>query len=89
MTFTFPLIFIAIVYIGMIAMNERYGLFKSDHFASPAAKYGAYAWLGAFLFLIAFLVVASSQRVPTAKELAHAPFYSMFMLHALIVLFLI
>ena len=89
MTFALPLGFIGIIFIGMIVMNERFGLFRCDRFASPGAKYLAYAWLGAFMFVLAFLVVASSQRIPTAKELANAPFYSMFLLHAILVVFLI
>jgi len=84
-----PLILIGVIFVGMITMNERVGLFRSDRFSSPAAKYTAYTWLGLFMFLLMFLVVQSSQRVPTAKELANVPFYSMFLLHAILVVFLV
>jgi membrane protease YdiL (CAAX protease family) len=89
LNFVAPLIFIGIVYVGIIVMNERYGIFRCDHFPSPAAKYGAYVWLGLIMFLLMFLVVASSQRVPTAQELARAPFYTLFLLHAILIVFLI
>ena len=88
MSFVAPLIFIAVVFVAMIVLNERIGLFR-DQFPSTGAKYAAYAWLGIIMFLLTFLVVASSQRVPTAQELARAPFYSLFMLHAILIAFLI
>jgi membrane protease YdiL (CAAX protease family) len=89
MTFVISLLFIGAIYAAIVVMNERYALFKCDRFASPAAKYAAYAWLGSFMFLLAFLVVASSRRVPTAKELARTPFLSMFILHFILIIFLI
>ena len=89
MSFVAPLVFVAVIYVGMIVMNERYGLFRCDQFPSAGAKYGAYVWLGVIMFLLMFLVVASSQRVPTAQELARAPFYSLFLLHAILIVFLI
>lgn len=89
MSFVAPLIFIAVIYVGIIVMNERYGLFRCDQFVSAGRKYIAYVWLGVFMFLLMFLVVASSQRVPTAQELARAPFYSLFLLHAILIVFLV
>jgi membrane protease YdiL (CAAX protease family) len=86
--YALPLLFIAIVYVTMIVLNERYDLFR-DRFPSTSAKYLAYAWLGVFMFLLAFLVIASSQRIPTAKELARAPFLSMFILHFILIAFLV
>ncbi|MGZ4811018.1 MAG: CPBP family intramembrane glutamic endopeptidase [Thermoanaerobaculia bacterium] len=87
-SYVLPLAFIAIVYVTMVVLNERYNLF-GDRFPSAAAKYAAYAWLGVFMFALAFLVVASSHRIPTAKELARAPFLSMFILHFILIAFLI
>jgi membrane protease YdiL (CAAX protease family) len=83
-----PLLFIAAVYAAMIWLNERYDLFSVDRFPSPAAKWGAYAWLGAVLFLLTALVTKASQHTPTARELARIPFYSLFGMHAILLAFL-
>jgi membrane protease YdiL (CAAX protease family) len=83
-----PIIFIALVYFAMIVMNERYGLFSSDHFSSPLMKVLAYLWLGLLMFGLAILITGSSLKVPTAKELAKVPFYSLFGLHAILLVFL-
>lgn len=87
MSFIAPLLFVAVIFVAMIVLNERIGLFR-DRFPSIGAKYAAYTWLGIIMFLLTFLVVASSQRVPTAQELARAPFYSLFLLHAILIVFL-
>ena len=84
-----PLAFIAIVYVAMIWMNERYGLFAADRFPTPAAKLIAYAWLAALLFILGVMVVTTALHVPTAKELARIPFYSLFTLHAILIVFLV
>jgi membrane protease YdiL (CAAX protease family) len=87
--YVLPLIFITLVYLGMIFMNERYRLFSADHFSSPAIKIIAYVWLGILMFLLAILVTGSSLRIPTAQELARVPFYSLFGLHAILFVFLL
>src|SRR3954453_16109693 len=84
-----PLIFIAVVYIAMIVMNERYRLFSSDHFSSPLMKGLAYIWLGLLMFSLGILITGSSLRTPTAQELARLPFYSLFGLHAILFVFLL
>jgi membrane protease YdiL (CAAX protease family) len=86
--YVFPLLFIAIVYVAMIWLNERYGLFATDRFPSPGAKFAAYVWLGLLMFLLAILIVGSALHVPTARELARTPFYQLFLLHAILVVFL-
>src|SRR3954469_17958368 len=86
--YVFPLIFIAVVYLGMIFMNERYRLFSADRFSSPAIKVIAYVWLGILMFLLAILVTGSSLRIPTAQQLARVPFYSLFGLHAILFVFI-
>ena len=83
-----PLVFIALVYILMIVMNERYRLFSGDHFSSELTKILAYVWLALLLFGLATLIVGSSLKTPTAKELAHVPFYSLFALHGILIVFL-
>jgi len=87
--YIFPLIFIALVYVAMIVMNERYRLFSVDHFSSPAMKLIAYLWLGILMFGLAILITGSSLKTPTAKELARVPFYSLFGLHAILFIFLL
>lgn len=89
LTFGIPLAVIAIVYAAMIWMNERYALFAADHFRSTAAKVGAYIWLGLLLFVLTVEIVGSALRTLTPKELAHIPFYTLFGLHAILLIFLI
>ncbi len=83
------LIFIVLVWVAMIYMNERYHLFSVDEFSSPVMKWIAYVWLGVFLFVLTFLIVGSSRHPPTSKDLARVPFYSLFTLHAILLAFLI
>ena len=88
--FVLPLTFLGLVYAAMIIGNERFHLFaQADHFPSPTRKYFAYAWLGLFLLVLGVLITASSQRIPTAHELEHVPFYSLFSLHAILIVFLV
>jgi membrane protease YdiL (CAAX protease family) len=84
-----PLIFIALVYVAMIVLNERYRLFSIDHFSSPVMKGIAYLWLGVLMFGLAILITGSSLKTPTAQELARVPFYSLFGLHAILFVFLL
>lgn len=86
--YALPVIFVALVWVGMVYMNERYNLFSIDQFVSPATKWIAYAWLGAFMLLLALLIVGSSLHPPTAKDLSRVPFYSLFTLHAILIGFL-
>jgi membrane protease YdiL (CAAX protease family) len=87
--YLFPLIFITLVYLGMIFMNERYRLFSADHFSSPAIKIAAYVWLGILMFGLVILITGSALHIPTAQELAHVPFYQLFGLHAVLFVFLL
>jgi membrane protease YdiL (CAAX protease family) len=82
-----PLIFIAIVYAAMVLLNERIGLFR-DTFDSTGVKVLAYFWLGLFLFGLTFIIVLSAHAPPSAKDLARVPFYSLFTLHAILIIFL-
>jgi len=87
--YVLPLLFIAVVWGGIIYMNERYALFSVDQFSSALLKAIAYVWLGAFLLLVTFLVVGSSLHPPTAKDLARVPFFSLFALHGILIVFLL
>ena len=86
--YVLPLAFIAIVYFATIVLNERYGLFAADRFPSQGAKLGAYAWLGLLLFALVIMIVTAALHAPTAKELARVPFYMLFQLHAILIIFL-
>ncbi len=83
------MLFIAFLWIGIVYMNERYALLSVDQFASQASKWIAYVWLGVFLLMPTFLIINSSLRPPTPKDLARAPFYSLFALHAILLMFLV
>src|ERR1700756_1004907 len=87
--YVLPLIFIAVVYLTMIVMNERYRLFSTDRFSSPLMKVLAYLWLGILMFVLAIIITGASLRIPTAQDLARVPFYSLFGLHAILLVFLI
>ncbi len=83
---TLPIL--AALWILVIVLNERIGLFAADRFPSRGAKYFAYAWLGGFLLLLGFLVTSSALSPVGETDLAKVPFYSLFLLHALLVVFL-
>ena len=85
--YVIPLLFIAVVYATMIILNERVGLFR-DSFPSTGLKAAAYVWLGLFLGLLTLLIVASAYAPPSAKDLSRVPFYSLFTLHAILIIFL-
>jgi membrane protease YdiL (CAAX protease family) len=81
--------FILLVWVAIVALNETRGLLRCDHFPSAAAKWFAYVWLGAFMLLLVVLVTGSALAPATAKQLAVTPFYQVFLLHALLVIFLL
>jgi membrane protease YdiL (CAAX protease family) len=85
--FAIPLLLVAVVYAVMLVLNERMNLF-GDRFSSPLVKVIAYIWLAIFLGVITVAIVSSSLVQPTAKQLAAMPFYSLFALHAIIIIFL-
>jgi membrane protease YdiL (CAAX protease family) len=85
--FGIPLLLVAIVYVILLVLNERINLF-GDHFPSHLLKVIAYIWLGVFLIVITIAIVSSSLVQPTAKELARMPFYNVFALHAILIVFL-
>jgi membrane protease YdiL (CAAX protease family) len=82
-------LFATLVWLTIVFLNERRGLLSCDRFPSAAAKWFAYVWLGGFLIVLALLVTASAQSPATSKQLADAPFYSLFLLHVILVAFLI
>lgn len=88
MPYLFSVTFTLIVFGAIVFANEKYGLLSCDRFANTAVKVFAYAWLGFFMLLLTALVTGSALTQPTAKQLARTPFYSLFLLHALLVIFL-
>ena len=87
-SYVFPLVFAAVLWIAVIVLNEKSGLLSIDRFASRATKIVAYLWLGALLFVLVALVTGSSLHTPTPRLLAATPFYQLFLLHAILVVFL-
>jgi len=80
---------VTLVWVAVIYLNERHGLLSCDRFPSAAAKWIAYLWLGAFLILLAVLVTSSALSPVTSKQLAAIPFYSLFLMHAILIVFLV
>ena len=89
MAFVIPVAFVVLVWAAIVFLNERYGLLSCDRFPSVGHKWFAYAWLGLFMVALAALVTASALTTPTLKQLADMPFYSLFSLHAVLVIFLL
>ena len=85
-----PLIVMLAVWLTLVVLDLRLGIFRAvDRFSSPVTQWIAYVWLGLFLTFVTFLVVGSSMHVPTAEQLAKTPFYQLFSMHAILVIFLI
>lgn len=80
---------VLLAWLAIVYLNETRGLLSCDRFPSPAAKYFAYAWLGAFFVLLAVLVTNSALTPVKAAQLTDAPFYSLFSMHAILIVFLI
>jgi membrane protease YdiL (CAAX protease family) len=89
MIYALTISFMLIVWLAIVILNERIGLLSCDRFPSPVAKYFAYAWLGFFLVLLGVLVTGSALNPARARDLARAPFYALFALHAILIVFLI
>lgn len=80
--------FALLVWIAIVLLNERFHLLSCDRFPSDAFKWIAYLWLGLFTVGIALLVTNSALTPPTTKQLTNLPFYSLFSMHAILVIFL-
>lgn len=84
-----PLIFVLLVWLAIIILNERFGLLSCDRFPNAALKVIAYVWLGLFLVLLTVAVTSSAIHPASAAQLKDTPFYVLFSLHAILVVFLI
>lgn len=78
-----------LLWIAFIIANERFGLLSTDHFPSTLSKWLAYLWFGGFLVLLATMVSASSQTQTTAAQLSQTPFWTIFLSHIVLSLFLL
>lgn len=87
--YAFAAILMTVVWMTIIYLNERYNLLSCDHFSSLQLKYFAYAWLGLFLLLLGVLVANAAKNPARASDLARTPFYSLFSLHLILVMFLV
>jgi membrane protease YdiL (CAAX protease family) len=89
MPYVFSILFVTIVWVAIVYLNERHGLLRSvDRFPNTAVKWFAYIWLGLFMILLAVLVTGSALTPATSRQLAGAPFYTLFALHAILIVFL-
>jgi len=80
--------FALLAWIAIVFLNERFQLLSCDRFPSDLMKWLAYAWLGLFLVGIALLVTNAALTPATLKQLRDLPFYSLFSMHAILVVFL-
>jgi membrane protease YdiL (CAAX protease family) len=81
--------FVVVIWLAIVVLNEKMNLLSCDRFPAPGAKYFAYGWLLLFLVLLATLVTGAALSPARATDLKNAPFYSLFALHAILVLFLL
>jgi membrane protease YdiL (CAAX protease family) len=81
--------FVLIVWVTIVVLNERTNLLSCDRFPSTGAKWFAYLWLGGFMVLLALLVTNAALTPATPKQLEETPFYGLFGLHAVLIVFLI
>lgn len=86
--YVFSLALVFVVWAAIVWLNERHGLLRCDRFPSAAAKWFAYLWLGGFLVFVALLVTGSALKPATSGQLSTAPFYSVFAMHAILMVFL-
>lgn len=80
--------FVILVWIVIVALNERYDILSCDRFSSDIAKGVAYVWLLGFMILLAFLVTSSALTQPTIADLRDVSFVQLFILHVILVVFL-
>ena len=82
-------IFMVVVWLAIVIANERFGILRCDDFPNAAAKWFAYVWLLAFLIVIGAATAYTAAHPPTAQQLAHMSFAGFFLLHLLLVVFLL
>jgi membrane protease YdiL (CAAX protease family) len=80
--------FVVLVWLTIVVLNERFNLLSCDRFPSAGVKWFAYFWLGAFMLLLSLLVTNAALTPATPTQLESAPFYTLFSLHAILIVFL-
>jgi membrane protease YdiL (CAAX protease family) len=88
MIYAISAISVTLVWLAIVVLNERYRLLSCDRFPSKHAKRFAYAWLWLFLVGLALLVTANALAPATAKQLVNMPFHELFLMHAILMVFL-
>lgn len=88
MAYVFSATFVVLVWTAIVVLNERINLLSCDRFPSAAAKWFAYLWLGGFMLLMSVLVTSSARNPAQPQQLEETPFWALFQLHALLIIFL-
>jgi membrane protease YdiL (CAAX protease family) len=84
-----PLATVLLIAVAIVILDLRYGFLKaSDRFSSKWTRGLAYAWLGLFLLFMTYEVILSTEHIPTREQLVKMPFYNLFFVHLLLVVFL-
>lgn len=83
------LVLVTLAWLAIVILNERWNLLSCDRFPNAAVKWFAYVWLGLFMIGIAVLVAGAATRPPGARDLENLPFYSLFQMHLILMVFLI
>ncbi len=89
MIYTITLGFVAVFWLAVVILNEKIHLLSTDRFPNPIVKWLAYAWLLLFLLILAAIVTGAALNPARAGDLQKAPFYSLFGLHAILIIFLL
>ncbi|HEU4888785.1 MAG TPA: type II CAAX endopeptidase family protein [Thermoanaerobaculia bacterium] len=89
MIYAGSVLFVTLVWVTVVFLNERRGLLSCDRFSSPAAKWFAYLWLWVLMIVLALIVTFSALNTVTTKQLAETPFYSLFLMHVILAAFLV
>ncbi|HEY0143393.1 MAG TPA: CPBP family intramembrane glutamic endopeptidase [Thermoanaerobaculia bacterium] len=87
--YALPLILITAVWLAIVLLNERFSLLSCDRFAHPGLKWFAYFWLGLFMIGMAVLVTGSALQPAGARDLENLPFYALFQMHIVLMVFLV
>lgn len=88
MVFLIAIIVSALALGTIIVLHERYGFLAVDRFPNATSKVVAYAWLGVLFFVMSGLVIASSRSPVRTIEPDQVSFWSLFLLHVILVIFL-
>ncbi|HEX9161875.1 MAG TPA: CPBP family intramembrane glutamic endopeptidase [Thermoanaerobaculia bacterium] len=87
--YAFATILMTVVWMTIIYLNETRNLLSCDHFPTVRMKLFGYFWMGLFLLLLGVLVASAAKNPAHASDLARTPFYALFSLHLILVMFLI